>query len=861
MVYNGSFDEVGNDGVPAGWRAYGSAEIQQRLQVADDPQRGKVARLTCTHFVPGGSDSHVMIAQVDHVAVQRGQWYHLKFWARSADMQGAAVAVSLVNRVVWGPAGLTDSFLPTEKWQPFDFVFRASQDLKPEESRLQIWFHGTGSLYMDDVELTTTEAPVRRWKPVLPMDGVTNALPNSSFECGGAGWGSWSPDTRGWGANLFQLLGEPDETRAFHGKCSWKVSLSPKTLPVRYFDYYQPVAAPQRAVLIGHEGWVGVQPGKSYVFSAYVTADRAGLPIRAVVQEAEGRQYDVPAEAGTDWRRIEVKFTAERPYACAFVGLDLRQTEPPEGTIWVDALQFEQGDAASAYQPRQAVESFVATDSPTGIVTGPAAGIGCSVSACNSSNADATVKGTLTVTDYLDRVIKEEALSLPVPAGRTVRAERSVAKGLTGFFRLRWQPEGGLPTSVRAAAIQPPRKGDTAYGFNHAFPFPFLIRLSQEAGMGWWRDWSVKWQTVQPKPDGFDFSIPDAQIDRVLAEGGQVLVLLPFPSAAWAAAISEDQMAREAGNNASLRERLPTSFKPKRIEDFAAYVRASVEHYRNRTKVFEILNEPLFTNYAVPGRFNYKTSDYVELLQAAYKAAKAACPDCTVIGGISGSPDMAYLSQFIEQGGMQWCDVLNYHAYPHKGWPETFEDGFRQRWEQLKALGQAKPIWMTEIGIYGDDDPPSESARVGDNVMSDATRPSELAAAADIVRFVTIVRAYGVAKIFYHAGTASAMHGSSAGNIFFEYGGRPRKQYPAQAALSQLLGADAQFVRAWTEPAWLKAYEFRSNGRTVVVLWTRSTDAPSLDIPSGLRALDLMGNPIKGRRVGVTDVPMYLVSD
>jgi hypothetical protein len=210
---------------------------------------------------------------------------------------------------------------------------------------------------------------------------------------------------------------------------------------------------------------------------------------------------------------------------------------------------------------------------------------------------------------------------------------------------------------------------------------------------------------------------------------------------------------------------------------------------------------------------------------------------------------------------MQWCDVLNYHAYPHKGWPETFEEGFRQRWEELKALGQAKPIWMTEIGIYGDDEPPSESARVGDNVMSDATRPSELAAAADIVRFVAIVRAYGVAKVFYHAGTASAMHASSAGNVFFAYGGRPRKQYPAQAALSRLLGADAKFVRTWPEPAWLKAYEFRSNGRTLVVLWTRSTDAPRLDVPQGFRALDLMGNPIEARRVSVTDVPMYLVSD
>ena len=35
---------------------------------------------------------------------------------------------------------------------------------------------------------------------------------------------------------------------------------------------------------------------------------------------------------------------------------------------------------------------------------------------------------------------------------------------------------------------------------------------------------------------------------------------------------------------------------------------------------------------------------------------------------------------------------------------------------------------------------------------------------------------------------------SSAGNLFFRYGGVPRKQYAAQAALSRLLGAEFELV-------------------------------------------------------------------
>ncbi len=143
--------------------------------------------------------------------------------------------------------------------------------------------------------------------------------------------------------------------------------------------------------------------------------------------------------------------------------------------------------------------------------------------------------------------------------------------------------------------------------------------------------------------------------------------------------------------------------------------------------------------------------------------------------------------------------------------------------------------------------------------MNRTLRPDELTAAGDLVRFAAILCSSGVRKIFYHAGTTRAFHESSAGNLFYEHGGVPRKQYAAQAALSRLLVADFEFVRKWTEPDWLRAYEFRSGGRTLVICWTRRSDGPVLKLPDGLGALDLMGNPLRGREVTVTNVPLYLV--
>ena len=186
-VFNGSFEQDANkDGIPDGWATAGRPGIEQRLTLVADPQRGHVAKLSCTRFVPGFPDSHVMLAQLDRVGVRAGQWYHLRLWARAKDLESASARVALVNRQRWANAGLDDSFAPREAWEPFEFFFRAKEDLKPQDSRFQIWFSGTGTLYVDDVTLEPIPELRRQWHPQLPMTGVTNAIPNSGFECGGA---------------------------------------------------------------------------------------------------------------------------------------------------------------------------------------------------------------------------------------------------------------------------------------------------------------------------------------------------------------------------------------------------------------------------------------------------------------------------------------------------------------------------------------------------------------------------------------------------------------------------------------------------------------------------------------------------
>ncbi|MEN6426890.1 MAG: hypothetical protein ABFE13_16150 [Phycisphaerales bacterium] len=862
-VFNGSFDQDADaDGIPDGWAAYGRPGIEQQLSVAAEPQRGQVARLDCRRFEPGFPDSHAMLAQLDRMGVRAGQWYRLRLWARAENLESGAAQIALVNRRQWANAGLADSFAPRVTWEPFEFCFRATQDLKPQDSRFQIWFAGTGALYVDDITMEPIAEFRRQWRPQLPTTGVTNVLPNSGFECGGTGWGCWGGNLPGWGGQVFCLLGEWDGTRAFEGRYSWKLSLSPQTLPVCYFDYFDPMQSPIKMLLVGHEGWVPVEREKSYVFSAYVAGDRPDLPVRVVCRQADGRQIERAFSVGRDWTRVQLAFIAQTDFAYGLVGLDLRQAEPPEGTLWLDAIQWEQGQEPSPYRPREILEARVQTDQVGNVFTDPASGLAFRLRVSNAAETTEMLKGILTLTDYLDQPVWRQQVEQPIAAREIAKIEYDrILAGRRGFYRLQWQPEQGLAQTVRCALIDPSREPDSLFGMNHAFSWEFLLRLSQEAGLCWWRDWSVKWHTIQPKPGAFDFDAPDAQIERVLNVQGQVLVLLPFPSAPWATKPDMKRVEEQAGNDRYLRERLIVAQKPERLEDFAAYVRAAVEHYRGKSHTFEILNEPLYTTYAVPAAFGCTTGDYIALLRTAWEAAKAADPSCTVIGGIAAGPDSRWVNEFIEQGGLQWCDAMNLHLYPHRGSPDAYESAFRDCWERVKARQPQRAVWVTEIGFYGDDDPAFTPFTVGDSSMNSALRPSELRTAGDLVKFTTILCAAGVRKIFYHAGTCSALNEDSAGNIFFEYGGAPRKQYAAQAALSRLLGPDVEFVRKWTQPEGMQAFEFRSRGRTVIVVWAGKERAPAVKVPEGYRVMDLMGNYLPDSEINPGEVPAYLVHD
>ena len=238
------------------------------------------------------------------------------------------------------------------------FPFQAREDLPPADSRLQFWFKSIGTLWLDDVVLAGS-AEGQQWFPQLATEGVKNFVPNSSFECGTANWGSFTYGLKGWAGNLYRLEGQADDTTAQHGRHSLRISLAPETLPVFYFDYYDPVRQPVRRVLAANQGWFRVQPGEKLTLSAWLKADADGVAAQMVANEAPNHLLRKQVTVGREWQRYEFTFTPTQPFPFIALGPDLEASNREAATLWLDAIQLERGDHATAYEPRQPIEAFI----------------------------------------------------------------------------------------------------------------------------------------------------------------------------------------------------------------------------------------------------------------------------------------------------------------------------------------------------------------------------------------------------------------------------------------------------------------------------------------------------------------------
>ena len=280
---------------------------------------------------------------------------------------------------------------------------------------------------------------------------------------------------------------------------------------------------------------------------------------------------------------VRVHVRAAQPFLFIAVGLDL---EASGATPRRSGSTRSSSSAATTPPPTsraQPVESFIETAATGNIFTNPANGLALTVRAFNDSDSAQTVRGKLAGDGFL-RPTPSSRASVRSTCRRTRRepcvpAAFARASRVSSARRGRLACHGRTPRTTTAAVSTCAARSstpagrrssaDSPLGFNHAYPWDFLVRLAREAGIVWWRDWSAKWQTVEPEKGKFDFTAADAQIQRVLDLDSEVDVLLPFPSAAWSTT-APDRRGRQGRRPEQLppRSRCPCRSRPADPNDF-----------------------------------------------------------------------------------------------------------------------------------------------------------------------------------------------------------------------------------------------------------------------------------------------------
>jgi hypothetical protein len=163
---------------------------------------------------------------------------------------------------------------------------------------------------------------------VVPDEPGENLLVNGSFEIPGMevpyGWGCGH-----WGVGGMPWAGDMDLWRAHWGIDTTVAKHGTQSLRI--------INTPDLPLLKARSLWIPLPPEWPYVVSAWLKADREGLPVLTRFAGSEVR-----VTIGTEWTRVVLRGAMperRRPM------VEIRPEAP--GTCWIDAVQLQAGEEAT----------------------------------------------------------------------------------------------------------------------------------------------------------------------------------------------------------------------------------------------------------------------------------------------------------------------------------------------------------------------------------------------------------------------------------------------------------------------------------------------------------------------------------
>ncbi len=379
---------------------------------------------------------------------------------------------------------------------------------------------------------------------------------------------------------------------------------------------------------------------------------------------------------------------------------------------------------------------------------------------------------------------------------------------------------------------------------------PHNASLCAKMGFAWtrWRP-HMNWSDHQKDgPDRWQWQ------DKVLEEQEGLgisshMVLYDRPK--WAFASDKEQLPKD----------MQWAAADPRWDDIAPqcawdkYVVASVKHYKGRSLVYEIENEPEFDGWEkkndLYAKFTIRTARLIKQTDADAKV---------MVDNVYGIP--SGLNRYLlEKGAGKFIDVISWHDYHDGGLADA--TAIRRMRAALDDLGcKHIEIWFNEGWAYTNtavDEPAVALTHLNSAQSTNA-----------MVSSVAELTAAGQEKtILFHTGYEE--HGMSfwdyagPGTMLWDWYGYPLPLVPAWNTLVYHIGLSERVAIVRPEGATFCIFQDLRNGRGVMVAYAdREVKADvTVEMPvAGLLAEDVMGNvtplPGKALKLSKTGRPVFL---
>ena len=695
----------------------------------------------------------------------------------------------------------------------------------------------------------------------LLADGA-NSVVNSSFEMGMAGHAVMTHVP--YRTDSLQPEVTFDTNTAVHGRQSLRIDNRKANAFVQYMtaeNYFE--------------------PGSTITYSVWLKADKPVevllylLDLDVDVSRPDIQNTETWSGAGktvtlsTEWKRYFLTKQVKKPTRRYTLQLELQKPS----MIWMDAVQFEVGANPTPYAPAAPVEAAFSMDDHVLLNGKHSAELAAVNYTDKAQNVDVKTN------------IGEFKFSLPANSAEKKNVEFRADH--FGTFSL----EGTVKTADFSGKVYPVDYGVVgkmpkfnggffigANGINSIHQLDFILR--PEHYLNWkatyrsdmkdtldrnfrnlrlagfrvirMHDSGFLWMDLEPEKGKFEWTLLDTVVE--CAEKNDLDLMFVLGNGAVVYNVNrprgKDWFARKNGKkNGFVMGNNWMSVLPD-MKDWTDFVSALASRYKGRLRYYEVMNEP---NLVMPDPVNY-----MRYLKASYEIIKGIDPAAQVVGICSTGDFNGKTEEYIDaigaQGGFKYFDILSFHPYdaPLDTAPNRAERQIERIHKLAAKYRPGMPVVQDEIYYLTDLQKIYNGALCGRGwPAGNATR-----------RYAIDLAGKLAGSIPMHI---SGLEAGDAGHRNTWYSPRfamhyvPRPHFIASNAFGRFLEG-GKFLAKPNISSLLNSFVFLDrDGKEVALIWALTKDGEcSFDLPSGVKACDLFGNPLNGKTVSLTEEPVYL---